>query len=107
MARWWTTAWGTVSYEDMRPTDSKAGVEHRLQPDGEIEVIERATSNEAGGEQEWMIQLQWQTATDKSKNRPDSADDRPEISTFILDYQPFDPHAYELIVVETLRYSYR
>lgn len=65
----------TGRYEDMRPTDSKADVERRLQPDDEIEVIERTTSNETSEEREWTIQLRWRTTTDESKNGSDPADD--------------------------------
>lgn len=62
-------------YEDMRPTASEAGAGRRPQPDGDIEVVERATSDDEGDEQEWTISLRWRTAADESGGQPGSADD--------------------------------
>lgn len=62
-------------YEDMRPTASEAGAEQRPQPNGDIEVIEQATANSDGDEQEWTISLRWRTTNDESDGQPGSADD--------------------------------
>ena len=69
----------TGRYEDMRSTDSKAGVEQRPRPDGEIEVIEQAqtiSEDERGSdseEQEWTVSLRWRSTTDESDGQPGSA----------------------------------
>lgn len=63
----------TGRYEDMRPTGSEEGAGQRPQPDGEIEVMEQATSD--GDEQEWTISLRWRATADESEEQPGSADD--------------------------------
>ncbi|WP_336343915.1 YihY/virulence factor BrkB family protein [Halalkalicoccus ordinarius] len=60
-------------YEGMRPTGSEKGADRRPQPDGDIEVIERTTSDGEG--REWTISLRWRTPVDESAGRLDSADD--------------------------------